>query len=34
MAAGFEHAREAVRTQTRKQCIVVGCQELLAPTMW
>ena len=26
--------REAVRTQTRKQCIVVGCQELLVPTMW
>eukprot|EP00731_Ephydatia_muelleri_P002962 Em0001g2962a len=26
--------REAVRTQTRKQYIVVGCQELLAPTMW
>ena len=27
-------SNEAVRTQTRKQCIVVGCQELIAPTMW
>ena len=23
-----------VRTSNRKQCIVAGCQELLAPTMW
>ena len=25
---------ETVRTMNRKKCIVAGCQELLAPTMW